>query len=379
MKKLFILILIILLTSLFLVKSPVYSGLEEEQQKLQQYESELNNIKSNIKDITESSAEVTALLNNLDGEINIVTANIKDAESQISTLSVQITQKQTQITAKENEINLRESELEDLLNLTFKLSQISTVDLLYEGNDPSVVQQRISYISYISTYSNTLMEQAESDRKTLQQQKNELQKNKNDLTTYLNQKMEEQNILAQEVSIKTSLSKSLSEKKTYYLYKKSEIEDEINKEKALIAKLIEEAQKSQLVLKGGLIWPAKGEITSPFGWRINPLWGGKEFHEGIDIAVSTGTKVVAAAAGEVTYAAWMTGYGNLIILSHGSGVSTVYAHLKSFVVKKGEMVQQGQLIAYSDNTGWSTGPHLHFGVYVNDKAVNPLDYLPKNP
>jgi len=379
LKRLLTFVIIISFLTVFFVQKKAFSGIDEEQKKLEQYQSELEKIKNSIKEITESSQEITNLINNLDNEITTVSNNINDTEDEISALEKEISEKETRIKERENEINLRESELEELLSFSYKLSQISTMELLYEGNDPAIIQQRISYISYISSYSNSLMEKAQMDRQILKKEKNELQKNKDDLTTFLNQKIKEQSILEDEVNIKSNLLKSLKEKKTYFLYKKSEIEKEINKEKALIAKLIEEARKSQLVLKGGLIWPLKGEITSVFGWRINPLWGGKEFHEGIDIAVATGTKVLASADGEVTYQGWMTGYGNLIIISHGSEVSTFYAHLKSFVVKKGNIVKQGQVIAYSDNTGWSTGPHLHFSVYVGDKAVNPLDYLPKNP
>jgi len=361
------------------VKQPALSGLDEEKKKLEQYKTELEKVKSTIKEITTSSQEIISLINGLDGEINIVTGNINYAENKISALENEISQKETQIKSRENEINLREGELEELLNLSYKLSQVSTMELLYEGSEPAIVQQRISYISYISSYSNSLMGQAQKDRQELLVEKNNLQKGKNDLTNFLNQKIQEQSILKDEVEIKSSLLKSLQEKKTYYLYQKSEIEEEIKKEDALIKKLIEEAMKSQLTLKTGLIWPIKGEITSGFGWRTSPIWGGKEFHEGIDIAVNTGTPVKAAADGEIIYVDWMTGYGNLVIISHGSDVSTFYAHLKSFTIKKGEMVKQGQTIAYSDNTGWSTGPHLHFGVYIGNKAINPLDYLPKNP
>lgn len=376
MKKIIIFLIIISFFSLFFVKQPAFSGLDEEKKKLEQYKTELEKVKNTIKEITASSQEITDLIGNLDSEISIVTSNINDAQSKIASLEKEIAQKETEIKSREDEISLREGEIEELLNLTYKLSQISTMELLYEGNEPAIVQQRISYISYISSYSDTLMKQAQKDRQELLAEKTSLQKSKTDLTNFMNQKIQEQSILKDEVEIKSNLLKSLQEKKTYYLYQKSEIEDEINKENALIQKLIEEAQKSKLKLTTGLIWPVKGEITSNFGWRINPIYGGKEFHEGIDIAIPTGTKVLAAADGEISYAGWMTGYGNLVIISHGSSVSTFYAHLKSFAVKKGDMVKQGQVIAYSDNTGWSTGPHLHFAVYLGDKAVNPLDYLP---
>jgi murein DD-endopeptidase MepM/ murein hydrolase activator NlpD len=120
---------------------------------------------------------------------------------------------------------------------------------------------------------------------------------------------------------------------------------------------------------GGLMWPVSGPVTSPFGWR----WG--RMHEGIDIAVPTGTPVHAAAAGRVIIAGWMGGYGNLIVIDHGGGLSTAYGHNSSFAVGVGASVSQGQVVAYAGSTGNSTGPHVHFEVRVNGAPVDPLGYL----
>jgi murein DD-endopeptidase MepM/ murein hydrolase activator NlpD len=98
-------------------------------------------------------------------------------------------------------------------------------------------------------------------------------------------------------------------------------------------------------------------------------------HEGIDLAVANGTPVVSAAAGTVIYAGWMGGYGNLVLVDHGGGFATAYGHNTSVTVGSGQQVAQGQLIAYSGNTGNSTGPHVHFEVRVNGAAVDPLGYL----
>jgi len=119
----------------------------------------------------------------------------------------------------------------------------------------------------------------------------------------------------------------------------------------------------------GYIWPAHGILTSSFGWR----WG--RMHEGIDIAVGNGTPVVASASGTVIVAGWMGGYGNLVVIDHGNGVSTAYGHNTGVTVGVGQSVAQGQLIAYSGNTGHSTGPHIHFEVRINGAPVDPLGYL----
>jgi murein DD-endopeptidase MepM/ murein hydrolase activator NlpD len=120
---------------------------------------------------------------------------------------------------------------------------------------------------------------------------------------------------------------------------------------------------------GRLSWPVSGPVTSGFGSR----WG--RMHEGIDIAVGSGTPVHAAAAGTVIYAGWMEGYGNLVVLDHGGGLSTAYAHNSSLVVSVGRTVAAGEVVAYSGSTGHSTGPHVHFEVRVNGSPVDPLGYL----
>ncbi len=118
-----------------------------------------------------------------------------------------------------------------------------------------------------------------------------------------------------------------------------------------------------------LSWPVAGPVTSGFGTR----WG--RMHEGIDIAVASGTAVHAAAAGTVVYAGWLGGYGNIVVIDHGNGLSTAYGHNSSLRVAQGVSVTTGTVIALSGNTGHSTGPHVHFEVRVNGVPVDPTRYL----
>ena len=152
--------------------------------------------------------------------------------------------------------------------------------------------------------------------------------------------------------------------------------DALEQQSAALEARIREAQQRSSVPavvapsgSGVLGWPVSGPVTSGFGVR----WG--RMHEGIDIAVGEGTPVRAAAAGTVIYAGWMGGYGNLVVVDHGGGVSTAYGHNTSVTVGIGQRVEQGQLIAYSGSTGHSTGPHVHFEVRINGTAVDPMGYL----
>ena len=124
------------------------------------------------------------------------------------------------------------------------------------------------------------------------------------------------------------------------------------------------------VSASGLIWPVRGRVTSGFGYR----WGRQ--HAGIDIAAPTGTPIKAAKAGRVIFAGTMSGYGNVIILDHGGGFSTLYAHQSRLGSGKGQSVPQGQVIGYVGSTGRSTGPHLHFETRFGGSPRNPRPYLP---
>ena len=124
------------------------------------------------------------------------------------------------------------------------------------------------------------------------------------------------------------------------------------------------------------IWPAKGVISSTFGARQDPVYGGGAFHEGLDIANDTGTTIVATAAGTVTYAAYAGGYGNLIEIDHGNGFITKYGHNSALLVQAGMTVKKGQSIALMGSTGKSTGSHVHYEVRVNGVATDPLLFLP---
>lgn len=123
----------------------------------------------------------------------------------------------------------------------------------------------------------------------------------------------------------------------------------------------------------GLIWPVHGPVTSEYG----PRWG--SFHPGMDIAAAYATPVHASAGGVVIFAGWYGGYGNFVVIDHGAGTSTAYAHQSALAVSQGEAVSQGQVIGYEGSTGDSTGPHVHFEVRINSRPQNPRDYVPASP
>ena len=132
---------------------------------------------------------------------------------------------------------------------------------------------------------------------------------------------------------------------------------------------------SSVMGSGSFVWPATSYlVTSEYGYRIHPLQGVQKFHSGIDVGAGAGTPIYAAAAGTVATATYNDSYGNYVLINHGGGNSTLYAHMSSMAVSSGAYVTQGQVIGYVGSTGWSTGPHLHYEVRLNGSTVNPLSY-----
>ncbi len=149
-----------------------------------------------------------------------------------------------------------------------------------------------------------------------------------------------------------------------------------SKQEASLQMLIEYFEdKRSLYASTPSVWPVRGWVTSHYGNRTSPFSGILKFHEGMDIAAQTGTPVMAPADGVVVKAGFGTGYGNMVEISHGYGLRTIYAHNSRLNVKAGQRVKRGEVISYVGDTGSSTGPHLHYEVKVNGLSVNPVKYL----
>ena len=153
--------------------------------------------------------------------------------------------------------------------------------------------------------------------------------------------------------------------------------DDLERESKLIAEEIRRLQSQGGQRPSRLLWPTPGQtrITSNYGSRIHPITRLQSFHTGLDIAAPQGHNLVATANGRVIFAGWRGAYGNTIILDHGGGMATLYAHLSSISVRVGDNVRANQTIGRIGSTGWSTGPHLHIEVLLNGNHTNPRPYL----
>jgi murein DD-endopeptidase MepM/ murein hydrolase activator NlpD len=147
--------------------------------------------------------------------------------------------------------------------------------------------------------------------------------------------------------------------------------------KDLGAQILKLQQETGPYSGGKMLWPvpSSGRITSYYGYRIHPIFKSKKLHTGIDIGVPTGSSIVAASEGRVIHSDWLGSYGKAVLLDHGGGIVTLYAHNSTLTVKKGQWVERGNTIAKAGSTGNSTGPHLHFEVRKNGAYVDPLPWV----
>ena len=149
----------------------------------------------------------------------------------------------------------------------------------------------------------------------------------------------------------------------------------VSQEKVFESLINDLKRKRNLLSSTPSIWPAKGWLSSGFGYRISPFTGLREFHKGFDISSRKGTKVIATADGVVTFAGRNGLYGNMIKIDHGHGMMTRYGHLEKMLKKRGDAVKRGDVIGLMGNTGRSTGPHVHYEVFLNGLPVNPKKYI----
>lgn len=367
----------------------VESELKEYKKLLSDLQSELKNIASNIDDLEDKSGQTTELMIQYQAEIDALESEIMINEAIMDSYDMKRAEVITQIASIEEDYDYRVSMYKKMMQFIYENSETNAFELLFSSDNLSDYLTKRDNFNDVMNAAKELIKDIEVSLADLEALNAELAATQEKYDEYLSglnkskleldTKIKEFETIAAELNLNAeSLSQEYKDKNA----KVKEIKNKITKLEAERKKLYESS--------AGFIWPVKTSsyrVTSQFGWRGNPFGGNSsEFHKGIDIACSRGTPILAVKAGEVTHASWNGSFGECVIIYHGNGISTVYAHCDTrygYKVKKGDVVKAGQVIAYVGTTGRSTGYHLHFGVIdtktydKNSKNyVNPNKYLP---
>ena len=264
---------------------------------------------------------------------------------------------------------------ERLVNI-YKGSYISFLNVLFDSQDVSKIIDRMYFQQELVEKDREVITNMQSKAKKLSYLKNSKEKEQMNLVCTIKTINKRKQQIAESIETSEMLIHRLRTDRA--TYERSEIE--LEKQSESISRFL---QKNQTVenytQSAAFIRPISGGITSPFGWRVHPIFHSRKFHTGIDIGGPNHGTIRAANTGKVVYSGWYGGYGKVIIIDHGNvhgnSITTLYAHLSSFTVSKGSMVHKGQSIGREGSTGYSTGPHCHFEVRINGRPVNPLRYI----
>ncbi|WP_317423629.1 peptidoglycan DD-metalloendopeptidase family protein [uncultured Acidaminococcus sp.] len=298
-------------------------------------------------------------------------------EARQQALEIKIRQNEAALAAKQKEYDKSRAVYKKRLRDIYENGQVNYLDVLLGAADFRDFSSRMYLLQRVVRRDFNLIDRLETQREELLAKKAELDDSKSQLSAAHEEGQKEQQIVAQKTVERQKLYEQALAEKAQLDAEYEELQRNSQEITAMIQRMEQEGRMMpQAGGTGQLAWPVNGEITSPFGWRVHPIWGTQIFHAGLDIGADYGDPVHAADSGTVVYAGWMGGYGNAVMIDHGGGMVTLYGHNSSITVGEGEQVSKGQTIALAGSTGNSTGPHCHFEVRIHGEVVSPLQYLP---
>lgn len=360
------------------------SSLEEEKKKTEETIQELEKLKADTESYVK---ELDGELARLDDELSSLDSRITDKEADIEETKAQLEEAKKTEEEQYASMKLR-------IKYMYEKGDASYLDLLLESGSMSEMLNRAEYIQQISSYDRKKLTEYGEIKEKIADDEEKLEAEHEELLTLQEQTKAKQDSVEKLVGEKSrelqKYQNQIAANESQLASYQEDIEAQENRIQQIEAELKrqeEEARKKaqekgeeyKTVSIGNIsfIWPcpSSSRITSGFGGRSSPTEGASSNHKGIDIGASSGSDIVAAADGTVTISTYSYSAGNYIMINHGGGVSTVYMHCSKLLVSVGETVKKGQVIAKVGSTGYSTGPHLHFGVRVNGAYVNPSQYV----
>ena len=385
MKKRMLLTVLSALTVLMLISSIVvksYASLTDDKSDVQ---NKINEAKNALNDISDDKDEAET-------ELQKITTQVTEAQKQLDTLAAQIDELNDTIDEKQKEIEDEEAEIEKTDNLLkermvalYEIGETSYLDVLFNSENILDFLSNYSMIQQIVETDSALIDELEAKKEQLQKDKENLEEDKAKvISVKADQEVKRAQLSALQEKKQSEINKLSADEKAKqaeldaYNAKLKEIDDAI----AEALRKAQEEEKKNNATNGGngssfdgtFAWPldySPRRVTSRMKYR----WG--RWHKGIDIGTNAeiGKRVIAAASGTVTTAGWLDDYGYLVVISHGNGIQTAYAHCSQILVSTGQSVSQGEVIAKVGTTGRSTGNHLHLEVRVNGVRYDPQNYV----
>jgi len=367
-------VMIVLIASAIIINF-VYAKTESQ---LKQEQTNLSNSKASI------NSEINSLKGKKDtamAEKAALDVQVVELESQIGDLNDKITDYQGKIDDVQIYLDQATQAADDQydayktrIRVMYENGSMGYLDILFSATSISDLFERIDIVKQIAEYDSNMTDKLRAKQEEIQGKKDELVNLQNGL-------LDSKSVLDTK---KAGLDSKMAERDA--MIKKiegsvSDLEKQLKtieaQEASVRAQLSNLSGSSTPYSGGSMTWPCPSchTITSYYGWRLHPVLKYEKLHTGIDIGAGNGAKIIAAKGGTVVTATYNSAYGNYVVINHGGGVCTLYAHQSSMAVSAGQTVQEGATVGYVGSTGYSTGPHLHFEVIINGATTNPLSYV----
>jgi murein DD-endopeptidase MepM/ murein hydrolase activator NlpD len=350
---------------------PAAGSLADSDSRLDKIKNELGNVREQIENKEADAAPLQDRVDALNAEMIELRDYISRLDERVATVESAVRSAQAQIDETQRKIDkIKDRAVAQAVSL-YKAGSTETIDALLNAESLSELDARVEMLGVAAEKSTGALIQYGRLRVTIEAQNRELFERKAELEAVQEEKSKSLATMREKHG-ELAVELAKLEKQLGHLHaEEGGLEDEANRITARIQANSAHASAAALgESAGGFIWPLNGAITSYYG----PRWG--SMHTGLDIDGTTGQPIVASKAGTVIMASSYSGYGNAVIVDHGGGIQTLYAHLSAFGVSNGQSVSQGQVVGNVGCTGSCTGDHLHFEVRVNGSPVDPLNYLP---
>ncbi|NPV88844.1 peptidoglycan DD-metalloendopeptidase family protein [Coprothermobacteraceae bacterium] len=350
-----------------------YTDLQKRSKELQEKklktQEKLSEIKSQSRDVFQE-------LNSLQRQIDKLEQQASSLVQRRDLLENHIDQLNNQISELGIKIESEKSAIDETVYKLYKWQKVAPSALVLVVSS-SVNPEVATYaLGKVLKEHNEKMTSYQQNVQELEAKKKELQSAHAQVADTIKELQAQLDELQSKYAQREKLYAQLKADQAKYAKQIAQIEEEQRKVSAEIERMLAATKLASNASGGGFAKPMTGIVTSPFGWRINPLTGrGRDFHTGIDVANQYGTPIRASKGGVVIYAGWKTGYGLVAIVDHQDGYGTVYAHMSRIAVSTGTKVSPGQIVGYEGSTGWATGPHLHFEIRIEGKPVDPAKYV----
>lgn len=353
--------------------------LEDQLQDIQGQIDESRNEQASWQEVIE---EVSIKLKAIQADLDAANARLTAIQKEQADTNRKIQETVAAIQEAQNRLQQRQQILNKRVRSIYIHGQLSYLEVILGSKSFSDFANRLELLRRVIHSDYDLILDIQNQKAQIEAKKAQLEADKAHLDVLAAEAQKEQDAIAakkaeqQRVLERARANKSAAEQLEKDLIDRSKQVQSLIQERLRQRKTDSSGSDESYTQGSGVMsWPCNGVITSPYGYRVHPIFGTTIYHSGMDIGVDYGTPIHAADSGTVIYSGWISGYGNAVIIDHGGGVQTLYGHNQSLNVSEGESVAKGSVIAYAGSTGNSTGPHCHFEVRVNGEPADPMAYL----